>query len=163
MSLSFNVDEIFEMAVEIEKNAEKFYKKASTKTSDKITKKMFLALAEMEHGHLETFEKMRTKLSEEEKELMTFDPDNEAALYLQTMATLHGTEGKVSSSVELTGNETLKQILEIALNAEKDSVVFYFGLSSFVSEKSGREKIKEIIDEEISHITTLYKKLKNLN
>ena len=61
-----------------------------------------------------------------------------------------------------TGNETTKEILEIALNSEKESVVFYFGLKSFVPARAGRNKVEAIILEELSHITTLLNKLKSL-
>ena len=162
MSISFNADEIFEMAEEIERNGAMFYRQTAAKCKDKEIKKMLLNMADMEDGHLETFQQMRTQLSAQEKAGMVFDPDNEAALYLQTMAEARGWEGRKSPSEQLTGNETMKEILEIALNSEKESVVFYFGLRSFVSEKAGKDKVEQIVLEELSHIRTLLGLLKNL-
>lgn len=163
MAVSFNADEIFEMAEEIERNGAKFYRKAAQETSDEKIKKMFLDMAEMEDGHLRTFEQMRTQLSEGQKEQNIFDPNNEGAMYLQTMADAHGYEGRISPQKEFTGNESVKEILEIALNAEKESVVFYYGIRSMVSMKAGRSQVELIINEELSHITTLLKYLKKLN
>ena len=162
MPITFNANEIFEMVEEIERNGARFYRKAAQNASDKQTKQMLLSLADMEDGHLKTFEEMRGQLSSQEKGETVFDPDNQSALYLQAMADARGYEGKITPTKELTGNETTKEILEIALNSEKESVVFYFGLKGLVSVEAGRDKVEAIILEELSHITTLLNKLKSL-
>ena len=162
MSITFNAFEIFEMAEQIERNGVKFYRKAAQSISDRDVRQTLLDLADMEAEHEETFAGMRKQLSDEDRELRVFDPENEVALYLQAMADTHGYEGKITPTKALIGNETPKKIIEIALNAEYESVVFYFGLKSFVSEKAGKDKVEAIIMEELSHITTLLKKLKSL-
>ena len=115
MGITFNADEIFEIAETIERNGAKFYNEAAANTTEPATKQMLLDMAVMEDGHLKTFQEMRKQLSEQEKEQSIFDPDNEAALYLQTMAEAHGWEGLVGPDQKLTGNESTKVILEIAL------------------------------------------------
>jgi len=162
MAITFNADEIFEMAEEIERNGAMFYRKAAENTSDEQTKRMLLDMAVMEDGHLETFEKMRKELSGQEKGWSTFDPDNQSALYLQEMADARGYEGKVTPEKELTGKETIKEILEIAVNSENESVVFYLTLKDLVPVKAGRDKVEAVIMEELSHITSLLKKLRAL-
>ncbi len=162
MPITFNADEIFEMAEEIERNGAKFYRKAASDTSDKAAQKMLLDLAVMEDGHLEIFQAMRRKLTDKEKEPVVYDPDNEAAQYLQAMADMHGCEGKISPIKELTGKETLREIIEIALNAEKESVVFYFGLKNFVPDIAGKNRVEKIINEEIGHINALNQRLLEL-
>ena len=162
MPITFNANEIFEMAEEMERNGAKFYRKAAENTSDEETKKMLLDMAAMEDGHLKTFEEMRGQLSGQEKGWTVFDPDNQSVLYLQAMADARGFEGKITPTKELTGSETPKEILETALNSEKESVVFYFGLKGLVPVRAGRDKVEAIIIEELSHITTLLNKLKTL-
>jgi len=162
MSITFNADEILEMAEEIERNGVRFYRKAAQNTSDSQTKQMLLDMADMEDRHLKAFEEMREHLSSQEKGETVYDPGHEAVLYLQAMADSHGYEGKKSPDEELTGNETPKEILEIALNSEKESVVFYSGLKSLVPPKAGRDKVKTVILEELAHIATLHNKLKTL-
>ena len=162
MSFTFDVDEIFEMAEGIERNGAKFYRQAAQNCSDKKTQRMLLDMAAMENEHLATFTQMREKFNEQENGTVVFDPDDISALYLQTMADAHGWEGRITPIKELTGDETVKDILEIALNAEKESVVFYFGLKGLVPSDTAKKKVEEIIIEEISHITTLLNKLKSL-
>lgn len=162
MPIIFNADEIFEMAEEIERNGAKFYRKATGSTSDKASKKLLFDLAVMEDGHVKIFQDMRRQLTDKEKEPIVYDPDNEAAQYLQAMADMHGCEGKISPVKELTGRESMREILTIALNAEKESVVFYFGLRGFVPGAAGKDKVEKIINEEIGHINVLNQKLVDL-
>ena len=162
MGITFNADEVFEMAEEIERNGAKFYREAAEKTSDADIKKMLLDLAAMEDGHEKTFVEMRKELSAAEKEVTTFDPDNEVAMYLQTLADFHGTEGKVSPTEKLSGQESMSEVLKIALQAEKNSIAFYVGIKDLVPGKSGKEKIQSIIIEEMAHVSTIGGKLQLL-
>ena len=155
MAITFNADEIFEMAEDIERNAASFYRQAAKNTADKQTGQTLLNLAAMEDKHLDTFRLMRKELTEKQKQQMVFDPDNEAAMYLQVMADSHGTEGRISPTENLTGNETIEQLLKIAVNAEKDSIVFYVSLMDLVPAGAGKDKVQAVIDEEISHLVIL--------
>jgi rubrerythrin len=159
MGITFNADEIFEMAENIERDGAKFYRQAAKNAADEKTRKMLLDLAAMEDKHLATFQEMRKELSAREKEEMVFDPDNQAAMYLQTMASGHGWEGKKSLTENLTGNETLEDILKTAIKAENDSVVFYSGLKELVPAKAGKDKLEAIIKEELGHIAILNQQL----
>ncbi|MBC8481104.1 MAG: ferritin family protein [Planctomycetes bacterium] len=159
MSITFNADEIFEMAEEIERNGASFYRQAAQNTADQATKELLLNMAVMEDGHLEIFQQMRKDLTDADKKATTYDPENQAVLYLQTMADARGYEGKISPQKELTGQETPRQIIEIALNSEKESVVFYYGLKGLTS-ASTEKKLDKVIIEELGHITSLLKKLK---
>jgi len=155
MTMAFNADEIFEMAEEIERNGAKFYREAAVKAPDRKTKDMFLGLAGMEDGHLRTFHEMRAALRDREKGATTFDPDNEAALYLQAMADTKGFEGMRSPAEKLTGKESMQELFEIAIEAEKNSVVFYVGLKGMVDARAGRDKVEGIIREEVGHVALL--------
>ena len=159
MGITFNAFEIFEMAEQIERNGMKFYRKAAKGISDKDTRKMLLDLAVMEAEHEETFAGMRKQLSDEERQLMVFDPDNEIALYLQAMADGHVFDLKKDLSSELTGTESVEDILKLAIGAEKDSIVFYLGLKDFVPVRAGKDKVEAIIKEEMGHIAVLNRKM----
>ncbi len=163
MSITFNADEIFAMAVEIEQNGAKFYRKAAENAETNDIKGMLLGMAAMEDGHENSFKAMREELTDADKEQITFDPEGEAELYLQDMADSHGTEGKKSIDMLLTGKETVKEILETAVNAEKDSIVFYLSMKKLVPSQAGKDKVDDIIAEEIGHITLLGNQLAQLD
>ena len=160
MAITFNADEIFEMAEEIERKGAKFYKKAAEKAPDSDMKDFFNSMADMEENHLKIFGEMRKELSDAEKGETVYDPEDEAMLYLQAMADAKGWEGMITPTKEFTGNESMREVIETALNAEKESVVFYYGLKSMVPEQAGQDKVEKIIKEELSHIRTLLGYLK---
>jgi rubrerythrin len=159
MPITFNADEVFEMAEQIERNAAKFYREAATNAPDRQVKDTFLRLAAMEDRHLRTFQEMRTTLSDQEKGGTTFDPEGEASLYLQAMADDRGFEGMRGRGVKLTGKESTRELLEIAISAEKNSVLYYVGLKEMVPTEIGRDKIEAIIREEVSHAADLRRQL----
>ena len=163
MSITFSADEIFEMAEDIERQGALFYREAAEKSPDKQTRQFLLDMAAMEEGHDSIFAEMRKNLSSQAQQPLTFDPDNEAVHYLQAMAEAHGTEGKVSADFKLTGNESITDIINIGVNAERNSVCFYTGLKELVPSAAGKEQVDKIIREELSHITILLNKLKTLD
>jgi len=159
MPVTFNADEVFEMAEQIERNGAKFYREAATKAPDRKIKDMFLRLAAMEDGHLRTFQQMRTTLSDQDKGGTTFDPEGEASLYLQAMADERGFEGMKGRNIKLTGKESTRELLEIAIGAEKNSILYYVGLKEMVPTETGREKVEAVIREEVGHAAELRRQL----
>lgn len=161
MGKIFNVDEVFEMAIAIETNAAKFYSEAADKSSGKM-KEMLSQLSAMEKDHERIFEQMRGELGGEQTRPTAFDPDNEAALYLQVMASGRGWEGKAGPKMKLSGDESPEQILQTGIEAEKNSVLFYVGLRELVSARAGKDKVDKIITEEVKHVAVLRKQLREL-
>jgi rubrerythrin len=155
MAIGFNADEVLEIAIRIERNGAAFYRKAAGLQSDEKNRDFFESLAAMEDKHQETFTEMRKTLKEEDKGGKVFDPHGELALYLASMADSLGGEGSPSAADALTGNETLEDIVNIALGLEKDSILFYLGLKNMVPPKYGRDKVEEIIEEERKHVAQL--------
>jgi rubrerythrin len=155
MAIGFNVDEVLEMAIRIEENGATFYRKAAGIQSDPKNREFLEKLAVMEEGHRETFAEMRKTISEKEKGGKVFDPYDELSLYLSAMADTHGGEGSPSAADALTGDETMEQILNIALDLEKESILFYLGLKEMVPPQYGRDTIEKIISEERKHVAQL--------
>ncbi len=160
MSITFSVDEIFEIAEQIERNGAKFYRKAA-KSAEGENRDLLLRLAEMEDDHEKTFAAMRAESAKAGREPTVFDPDDQAALYLQSVA-----DGKVfgsDPSEDLSGNESIKDILTTAVGLEKDSVIFYQSMKGAMSKVIGAKSLDGIIKEEIGHIVDLNKQLEALN
>ncbi len=157
MAITFNVDEIFEMAVKMSATGHVF-REAAGNSTDAETRRLFLEMAAMEDGHEKIFANMRRELTADMKEPVTYDPDNQVARYLQTMADFHGMEGKAAPNQKFTGKETPEEVLRSALQAEKNSIAFYVGIKDFVPDKKGKDKIQGII-EEMMHVSTIGGKL----
>jgi rubrerythrin len=159
MGLAFNANEIFEMAEQIERNGARFYRKAAERTKDEAGRRIFNDLAEMEDKHLATFKEMQKRLAAGDAAATTFDPDNQAAMYLQAMADRRVFDVTVDPSEQLTGKEPAADILHTAIGLEKDSIVFYLGMRDLVPERLGKGKIEDIIREEMEHIAILSSEL----
>jgi len=155
MSITFNADEIFEMAEQIERNGAKFYRKAAKGVAGESTREILLRLADMEVEHEKTFAAMRAELSTTERASASFDPEGQSALYLQAIADGHVFNIKVDPSTKLTGRETAAEVFKTAIGLEKDSIVFYLGMQDLVGKALGRDRIAHIIREEMSHVTLL--------
>lgn len=156
MAYVFNMNEILEMAEQIERNGALFYREAVKGISDSQNKELLLELAQMEDEHEKTFASLRAKLSVDEKTSTLFDPEGETALYLRALADIRVFfEKKIDIS-------SMEKILKEALVAEKDSILFYIGMKELVPEKFGKIKIDSIIKEEMEHIKLLSKKLVEL-
>ena len=160
MSITFNADEVFEMAEQIERNGAKFYRAAAEKFPS--VKQMLLDLASMEDEHEKTFKDMRAQLSGREQETMAFDPDEEARMYLQVVADGHVFNAKDDPAEQLKGKDKPEDVLRTAINMEKESIAFYAGLKECIPPRAGRDKVEGIIREEFGHIATLSEKLSAL-
>jgi len=156
MSHAYSADEIFDMAEQIERNGAKFYRDAAENVSDSETTDFLLMLAKMEDNHLRTFSNMREELSGKETESPTFDPNNEAALYLRSLA-----DSKIFFKKDID-TSSLEEVFKAAIDAEKDSIAFYLGMKDLVPGHLGKEKLDEIIKEEMRHIRILNDKLIDL-
>lgn len=159
MGIEFNADEVIEMAEEIETNGAAFYRKAAEIFEDRDKRDLLLQLAAMEDHHLVIFRQMRKSLTTKETRPTTYDPEGEAALYLKAFADGNIFDTSVKPADRLTGDQTLSDVLRLAISIEKDSVVFYAGLRLLVPPKLGRDKVEDVIAEELKHITILNREL----
>jgi len=153
MAIPFNVDEVFEMAEQIERNGAMFYRAAAEKFP--AISELFQKLAVMEDEHQATFASMRADLAAAETEQPVYDPDSEAHMYLRVMADGHVFDTKTDPTEKLGSLKDPIDVIDVAIGAEKDSITFYMGLKECVSKKAGKEKVDAIIREELSHISTL--------
>lgn len=163
MSFQFNADEIIQMAEQIERNGARFYRKAAEVVKDENVAKLLIDLAAWEEGHERAFATMRADLTDQERQAVVFDPDHETSMYLRAMADGHVFNIRVAPADKLTGKESAEEILRMAIGQEKDSIVFYTGLKEMISQTAGRERIDEIIKEEMSHIGFLNREIAALS
>lgn len=162
MGITFNIDETLQMAIQIEKNGRNFYQKAAAGTSDSTLKKLFTDLADMEIQHENYFQKLKSELTAKERQQNVYDPDNEGILYLNAFASGHVFKVDRNPAQDLTGNEKPADILDIAIDLEKDSIVFYLGIREMIPENQGKGKVDAIIKEEMKHIRILSEQLRKV-
>ncbi len=163
MAITFSSDDIFEIAERIESNGVLFYHTAAERFADSPVRYKLMDLAEMEHEHQKTFAEIRSELTEGERTILTFDPDNQSAMYLQ--AAVDGKVFDLDAGVEtlIPEGSTVEDVLETAIRLEKDSIVFYTGMKDMVRGDAGRNMIDVIINQEIGHIVDLTNQIDSLH
>lgn len=143
----FTIADVVDLAVQIEKNAEQVYRNAATKVSDSRLSSMLLRLADEELKHAKWFSEFRERVGK------TASTD----LQLEKMGKrlLQDTLGDQTFSlgdVDLSSLKDIKDLLQVAIEFQQDTVLFYEMMKSFVDEHETLHGLNTIIEEENSHI-----------
>lgn len=155
MNLNLNVDEVFELAEQIERNGAIFYRKAASFLEDATAVAKLEELAIAEDRHEAVFRGLREQLVRDDARISVYDKDDIVALHLQALA---GREvfvvGQEPSDV-LKGTETFAQVVKIAIGKEWDSILFYCAVRDLVGSEEDKIAINEIIRQEERHVKEL--------
>ena len=151
MNISFSGTEVVEMAVEIEKNGRNFYKELDKKSSNLKAKEMFVYMAGEERKHIETFREMLSSVNSYNP-AGAYPPE-----YFAYMSALVGNQvftdrNKVTDVAQRVAND--KEGIDVAIAAEKDSILFYEAIKQMIPEKD-IAVVDKIIAEEKKHFQQL--------
>ncbi len=162
MAVEFNADEIFEIAEDKEQDAAAFYHTAAQAVDYPAGKQLLEELAGWEEKHERLFSDLRGRLQQQHTEQTAFDPYGEEALYLRSLAQQSRYRAGESPQ-DIFGREPdFEQILDIAIDKEKDAITFYDGIQELVPEKWGKSEIQNIINEEKRHVRILSEELEKV-
>lgn len=160
MTQGFNVEEILEIACQIERNGAAFYNKAATLVTDAAAQKTLRELADMEDGHETTFERMMDDRNATDQ--LFSDPDGLAANYLRAIASNHVFVATANPLDRITSDTSEKDVLLVALQAEFSSIAFFQGMLESLPPHFDRDKLREVIEEEKQHVVIINRKLETL-
>lgn len=163
MGIRFNIKEVLEMACEIERNGVKFYTSAQECFTDAKVQDILGKLARMEVDHEKTFKAMLDDLTANEQQPSLYDPEGVVDLYLQSLADDHVFDVKEETCLVVGGEKSAPEILKSAIRKERDSIVFYVGLKEMVPARLGKDKVDDIIREEIGHVAVIKQELAKLS
>lgn len=151
----FTLGEIIDLAVRIEANGQKAYRKAQKEVRDPALASILGWLADEEAEHEKWFPKLKEGVEEGLR-----DPK------LEEMANgvLLGVLGDQAFSIDeadFSKVEDLGQLLELSVEFEKDTILFYEMLSAFIRDEPTLKGLARIIEEENRHVRLLQDFLKN--
>jgi len=146
----FKASELYQLAIRIEENGEKFYRKMAEKLENANMKKVFTYLADEEVKHKKTFEDMVSKVEKYEP------PESYPGEYF---AYLRAYADNIIFSQEKLEEEMSKikgaiSAIDFAIQRELDSILYYLEMKNLVPE-SERNLIDGIIEEERRHFVKL--------
>jgi rubrerythrin len=154
VTVSLNSVAVFEIAERIERNGAAFYRRAAEMFEAPGASKILLDLAAWENRHEQTFARMRAQLPKQPARPDT-NGKEQTLPESQVLAGLAVFGIRSEPADNLYGDESEADILRMAIQKEKDSIVFYHGLKDFVQDKAGKDQIDRIIKEEMRHVVTL--------
>jgi rubrerythrin len=162
MSYKFNAGEVFKIAIAIEENGKKFYEKSLNVIEDPSVKKLFEELGSQEVEHKKKFEELRNQLPSDVKASTVWDPENELEQYIQIMANQHVFVSNASMDALLAQVKDVRSALKLAIDFEKDSVIFFLTLEEASEGKKDQELIRTLVKEEQEHLRRLSMELKRI-
>jgi rubrerythrin len=155
MIFCFNAAEVFQVAFEIMENGRTFYEKAQNMIQDPEVQKLFADLAREEVEHKNRIESLKAGLPSDIKPPAIADPENELDLYVKAMAAQHVFRSCGALNVQLDQIKDVQDALKLALQFEKDSVIFFLGMQEATCEGRDRDVINLLLKEEQSHVRRL--------
>jgi len=156
MSISFSGSELINIAIGIEGRGIVFYDVMASSTKDTAAREVFHYLADMERNHIQIFQAM---LSEADK----YQPPQagEYTAYLQALVDSAVFSDDLVTSEMATRAESDIEALELAIGAEKDSILFYYEMRDIMPQRA-QPTVNKIIAEEKSHLRQLSELKKKL-
>jgi rubrerythrin len=145
----FSLREVFDLAIQIEKNGEQYYRDAVEKVSNSSLKSMLEWLAEQERKHQSWFFERKDKLDKEGQDLEV------AEMGSSILQSILGDQSFSLKEADLSAIDGVEALIQLAVEFEKDSILFYEMIGSFMEDSDTSEKLKEIIAEENRHIELL--------
>ncbi len=151
----FSVNEVIDIAVQLEKNGERFYRSGAELVFAGELRELLQWLAEEEVSHREHFLEMKAKFQGRDE-----DPIEQlGGAILQSAVSDHVLS---LDEVDCTKIETEADLVDIAISFEKDGIAFYEILQSFMSDRDALRTVTEIINEEKKHVDLLTERKRTL-
>ncbi len=151
MDKQYNLAEIFDIAIQIEINGAGFYRAVAAKQSIPAVKAFLLDLADQEDGHEQLFRKMQNRFADNSD--VDALNDEFAMLYMQTEASNY--VFKSENMPTTVADMLLRDVLKLAMERERDSILFFMGLKFLMRKSADKEVINNLIEEEQFHLATL--------
>src|SRR5271169_2810773 len=147
MGYGFNAGEVFKVAIQIEENGRKFYEDSQKNIESSEVRALFADLALQEIGHKRKFETLLAQIPPESTAPAVWDPENEIDQYVKMMADLHVFVSSAIVKKRVDGIRDAFDALKLAIEFEKDSVLFFLSIREAASGKNDREFINSLVKE----------------
>jgi rubrerythrin len=150
---NFNFAEVIEMAKDIEKKGFDFYQNQARKTDNNELEILLLKLAEDEKDHYDTFVKIEAQAKKRTDLESEYIYNEEVSAYLNAIIefAVFPAESEVEDKFK-----TIEDILDLAIRAEKDSILFYREMLDH-NEGQTAKMLRRLIKEEKQHLLDLVK------
>ena len=156
---NFNDLEALEVAIDIEKRGESFYRQATSLAPNDDVSRMLTDLADQERDHARTFRSIYLELSEKKQgfdDTYLYDP--EVAAYLQAVSenTVFPSDARQQEVMEEI--QSISDVFKTGIQAEKDSILFYTEMTIYAKYVDAKSAFRRLMKEEKKHLIELQTK-----
>ncbi len=158
MSISLSASEILQVAIGIERRGIAFYDVMAKSVKNSETRNVFQRLAQMEQYHVQIFQDMFDEADKYEPAQVNSE---EYDAYIQALGDNAVFTDDMITSEMATKAESDIEALELAIGAEKDSILFYYEMKEMLPQRV-HPTVNRVITEEKSHLRQLSELKKKL-
>ena len=145
----FSANEILDMAIRLEKNGEAVYRDAVEKMLNPELVSLLEWMADEEVRHADWF--LNLKLDLKDKRGNPFVEEMSRELFNDLL----GEKNFSLKEVDFASIDKVDDLIEVFIDFEKDSILFYQLLEPFIKDSVALEYLQKIIQEENNHIKQL--------
>lgn len=147
-----NASDIVDLAMQVEKAGEAFYRAVAKEAQSAETKALFEDLAVQETKHYATFSRLAQ--TAREKPLMTDEEWDSYLKYLNSTVDSAFFQGPDKALAAARKVKDEKEAVRMAMSFEKETLLFFYDLRDTIP-ASERSFVEKIVAEEKSHIQRL--------
>jgi len=147
-----NASDIVDLAMQVEKNGEAFYRTVAKECKSAETRALFEDLAVQETKHYATFSKLAQAVRE--KPLMTDEEWDSYLKYLNATVDSAFFQGSDKALAAARKVKDEQEAVRMAIAFEKETLLFFYDLRDAI-QGSDRSFVEKIVAEEKSHVLRL--------
>ncbi|MBI4650926.1 ferritin family protein [Candidatus Desantisbacteria bacterium] len=151
MAANFAGSEIVELGIQIEKNGRDFYNILAGKANNKKITQTFIYLAKEEDGHIKVFNDLLNSVSKYEP-VEAYPEEYFAYMHILADEYVFIQNNKGTELAQKIN--TITDAIKMAIEFEKDSILFFEGMKKLVNQKD-QKIIEDLISQEQNHLRQL--------
>jgi rubrerythrin len=152
MSDQFSIQEIIEIAIEIEKNGEAFYRTLVESANTARLRDLFKYLSEEEKKHKVRFEEILKSVGGYQISEIYYA--TEYMGYMKALADERVFTKDVFAPDIVKNLKSSKEAIDLAIGFEKDSIIFLHEMRDMISDPE-KETVQRLLNEEREHLRRL--------
>ena len=145
----FSVNEILDLAIQIEKNGESVYRRAMEEINESELTTLLEWMADEEIKHANWFASLKDNI--ESTGINLFVEEMSRELFNDLL----GEKSFSHKDVDFSKLKSINELISVFIEFEKDTVIFYEVLVPFIEDVGTLETLDRIISEENNHIRRL--------
>ena len=151
----FSVNEILDLAIQIEKNGDSVYRRAMEEINESELTTLLEWMADEEIKHANWFASLKDSIESTGVNLFVEEMSREL------FNDLLGEKNFSHKDVDFSKLKNINDLISVFIEFEKDTVIFYEVLVPFIEDVGTLETLDRIISEENNHIRRLQEFLQN--